>query len=328
MEIRPLEAFVAVVSTGSITGAARLLDRSQPAVTRLIQDLEAEIGFELFHRNGPRISPTERGVRFHAEIERLLNGFGHLRERIDAIGKEEPLPVEIAATPALAVGLVPAALARLANTRLPRRMHLRSAPPEEVVQLVLTRSADIGISSLPIDHPGLEVHSLFEAPCVVALPSGHPLADRPVITLKDFSGERMTTMANPYRLRGRVDQALREHGAVPSQRIDTNTSLNALQLVRAGLAVGIVEPVTAFGVPLDGVVIRPLDIDIPFLWGVVTALARPLTPTVKALTEALDAAAADFVPRLRRHGAGLNELVADTVYGSATRRGASRKTEE
>ena len=44
MEPRQLEAFAAVMSTGSVTGAARLLARSQPAITRLVQELEAEVG--------------------------------------------------------------------------------------------------------------------------------------------------------------------------------------------------------------------------------------------------------------------------------------------
>ena len=71
-DIRQLEAFAAVMSAGSVTGAARLLGRSQPAVTRLIQDLEADIGYALLHRSGPRISPTARGLLFHAEVERHL----------------------------------------------------------------------------------------------------------------------------------------------------------------------------------------------------------------------------------------------------------------
>src|SRR3954468_4753942 len=81
LDIRQLEAFAAVMSAGSITGAARLLDRSQPAVTRQVRELEADIGYELLHRSGPRIRPTQRGVQFHAQVERLLFGLRHIRAR-------------------------------------------------------------------------------------------------------------------------------------------------------------------------------------------------------------------------------------------------------
>src|SRR3954468_19993320 len=87
IDIRLLDAFAAVMSAGSITGAARLLGRSQPAVTRLIQDLETNLGFELLHRNGPRITTTDRGLLFHDEVERLLVGLKHIADRSKAIAR-------------------------------------------------------------------------------------------------------------------------------------------------------------------------------------------------------------------------------------------------
>src|SRR5271156_5411463 len=104
-DIRQIETFSAVMSTGSITGAARLTGRSQPAVTRLVQELEADVGFSLLHRSGPRITPTPNGVRFHREVERALLSFKQLRARTDAIAQGQPAPVTIAAIPALAAGL-------------------------------------------------------------------------------------------------------------------------------------------------------------------------------------------------------------------------------
>ncbi|WKL39967.1 LysR family transcriptional regulator (plasmid) [Sinorhizobium meliloti] len=121
MEIRELEAFLAVMSTGSITAAARLLDRSQSQVTRLIQDLEISVGFALFDRNGPKIAPSEKGIAFHAEAERFLSGIGHLRERARTIAEKEPQPIEIVAIPAFASGIIPLALAALPEKLLPRK---------------------------------------------------------------------------------------------------------------------------------------------------------------------------------------------------------------
>jgi hypothetical protein len=107
LDLRQLDAFAAVMSAGSITGAARLLGRSQPAVTRLIQDLEANLGFELLHRNGPRITPTDQGLLFHDEVERLLVGLKHIADRAQAIAKLRVPTIEIAAIPALAAGIIP-----------------------------------------------------------------------------------------------------------------------------------------------------------------------------------------------------------------------------
>src|SRR6478609_5852965 len=106
-DIRQLEAFAAVMSAGSITGAARLLGRSQPAVTRQIRELEAEIGYELLHRSGPRITPTRNGVQFHAEVERFLFGLRHVGARAMAIGRAKLPAFEFACISALAAGLIP-----------------------------------------------------------------------------------------------------------------------------------------------------------------------------------------------------------------------------
>ena len=71
-DLRQLEAFAAVISTGSVTGAAKVIGKSQPVVSRLIQELESDLGFDLFTRYGRRITPTENGVSFYREVERLF----------------------------------------------------------------------------------------------------------------------------------------------------------------------------------------------------------------------------------------------------------------
>src|SRR5579862_5031537 len=112
MELRQLEAFAAVITTGSVTAAGRLLGRSQPAITRLIQELEAEVGYPLFTRNGPRVTPTEQGILLYEEVEHVLAGLHQIEKRADEIARGESRPLRIAATSALAAGLVPVALAR------------------------------------------------------------------------------------------------------------------------------------------------------------------------------------------------------------------------
>src|SRR3546814_15345224 len=82
MEIRQLEAFAAVYSTGSVTAAGRLLDRSQPMVSRQIQDLEQELGFILFTRTRPQVTLTEQGREFYEEVHNVL------RSEERRVGKE------------------------------------------------------------------------------------------------------------------------------------------------------------------------------------------------------------------------------------------------
>lgn len=314
IDIRQLEAFAAVMSAGSVTGAARLLGRSQPAVTRLIQDLEADVGYALLHRSGPRISPTSRGVLFHAEVERHLVGLAHIRKRAEAIGLDEPPTLTIAGTPSLAAGVLSQALAAVAPELLPRHLHVQALAAENVVQAVLARSADLGIASLPLEHPGLDLHWIADAPCVVAVGTNDPLAGSDVVRLADLAERRIVTLANPYRLRHRINEAMAKAGVVPQRIIDINASMTALTLVRAGLGVAIVEPATVCGVALDGIVMRALDHTIPFLFGIISPAALPLTPTVAAVIEAARAVSLALPGCQLRDSIGAERL-ADTVYG-------------
>ena len=94
MELRQLEAFAAVMSTGSVTAAGRLLGRSQPAISRLLQELEAEIGYALFSRSGPRVTPTEQGFLLYEDVERALAGMRQIRERAGEIARPGPAPLD------------------------------------------------------------------------------------------------------------------------------------------------------------------------------------------------------------------------------------------
>jgi DNA-binding transcriptional LysR family regulator len=324
MEIRQLEAFAAVVTTGSITAAGRLLGRSQPAITRLIQELEGELGFALFARSGPRVSPTEQGFLLYDEVEQTLAGLQQIRNRAAALARGEGRPLRIAATPALAAGLLPSALALAFRDGLcaPDQVEIHSLSPEQVVHAVLTGAAEIGLNSLPLEHRGVTVHWIGQAACVAAVRADDPLAAHSTIALADCRERRMITMQNPYRLRRRVDEAFAHAGIRPAGVIDTNTSLNALTAVRAGLGVAVLEPVTARGVPLADIAVRPVDTDIPFYFGVITPQARPASAPVLGLVDALAQASAALLPDLiqrdpAEHGALLQSLYGDTDTAAA-----------
>lgn len=304
------------MSAGSVTGAARLLGRSQPAVSRLIQDLEADLGYALLHRSGPRITPTSRGLQFHAEVERHLASLTHIRERANAIGLDEPISLTIAATPSLAAGVLPRALAAVSPDLIPRHLHIQALAAENVVQAVLARSADFGIASLPLEHPGLDVHWIADAPCVVALAVDDPLAGNDVVRLADLAERRIITLANPFRLRHRIDEALARAGVVPQRIIDVNSSMTALTMVRVGLGVALVEPATVVGVPLEGIVMRTLDQTIPFLFGAISPAAHPLSPTVAAVIDAARAVAL-AMPGCRLRELGGDGALAEAIYGNS-----------
>lgn len=163
METRDLQAFLAVAASGSITKAAEALGRSQPSVTRTIQDLEAELGFELLHRVGRRVQLSEEGVAFEEEARRLLMSFTELAARAKVIAAGKGRILQIATTSAIGTGLIPKAMAELDHGGLPHETHVGQFLASAVAQEVRSGRADIGFSSMPLDIPGLDVLRLYSA---------------------------------------------------------------------------------------------------------------------------------------------------------------------
>lgn len=329
MEIRDLEAFLAVMSTGSITGAARLLDRSQSQVTRLIQDLETSLGFALFDRNGPKIAPTDRGIAFHDDAERFVSGIGHLRDRAKAIAGKEPEPLEIAATPSFAAGILPLALADMPEALMPQAVNLRSMAAEAAVQSVLARTADFCVTSLPAEQPGLEVQGFFQGRAVAAVAPNDPLAAKASIAAEDLAGRTLVTMANPFRLRRRVDEALAEAGVCPGRVISTNNAINAVQIAATGLGVAIIEPATAYGLTAAPVVMRRLAMDIPFLWAIFSATGRPLSAGAHDLIGRIVRISRERMPDFIVHDPRRIGRIAERTFGGpAAQTSLKRSTKE
>ncbi len=181
MELKQLEAFAATLTSGSVTAAGRLLGRSQPVISRLLQELEADLGYPLFTRSGPRVTPTEQGLLLYEDVERALTSMRQLRSRANDIALGKGRPLRLAATSALAAGLLPRALAAIDDAGAMSHIHLRSASPEQVVQAVVTDSVELGLTSLPVEHRGLTVHWIAQAPCAIALPESDPLAAHAVV---------------------------------------------------------------------------------------------------------------------------------------------------
>ena len=214
------------------------------------------------------------------------------------------MPGDSSAEPAFST-IAPAAL-RLVQSQLPEHVQLRSASAEQVVHAVLHRTVNLGLTSLPVAHRGLELHWVGQAPCVAVLRADHPLAASASLSLEDLRSQPLITMSNRYRLRQRIDMALAQDTPL-AVAIETNTSLNAMMAAHAGLGIALVEPMTALGMPIEGVAVRPLAVNIPFYFGVVTPFGKPIDAVTAALIDAVESASKAILPGFVKRAAGAHD---------------------
>lgn len=145
MRIKHIEVFNAIMLTGSVSGAARLLHVSQPAVTQVLQHAELQLGYALFERQANRLVPTREAKALHPEVTRLMSQLEVVRRMSKALAQGESESLRVLIVPSLAVSLLPDAL-RVFRERYPETaVTIRTMHSTEVAQAVALQEGDIGI---------------------------------------------------------------------------------------------------------------------------------------------------------------------------------------
>ncbi|MEA2816604.1 MAG: hypothetical protein QOI93_4305, partial [Rhodospirillaceae bacterium] len=112
LRFRHIEGFRAVMQTGTATGAASLLNVTQPAVSQLMTEMEGAVGFALFDRRGGRLVPTSHAALLFDEIERCFTGLDHVNAFCARLQNSDAHAIVVAAVPSMALTLLPVAIGR------------------------------------------------------------------------------------------------------------------------------------------------------------------------------------------------------------------------
>jgi DNA-binding transcriptional LysR family regulator len=261
---RQVEAFRAVMVTGSMTSAAELLGVSQPAVSRLIRDFELAVKFRLFERRGNQIEPTPEAVSLLSEVERAFVGLGRIADHAAAIRSQRAGSLRIAALPALAAGALPRFVGRFLRERANLQVALHGMPSHLVIEAIAAGQADIGYAVGPLERPGYLVEPI-RTPAVVVMPKKHRLVSLKAVRPRDLAGETIVGVAADTLFRSRLDATL---GDVPrSVPVETPLSHIACVLVCEGVGIAVVDPFSASEFLDRGLVARPLrpEVDVGML---------------------------------------------------------------
>jgi len=245
--IRQFEAFKAVMETKSISRAADALHLTQPAVSKLIQLLEAECGLRLFERQRQRVLPTAEAHLYLVETENLFLNLARLARLAQDLKAMVHTKLTIACYPALAIDLMPGVLNSF------RRHHpgststllIRSSP--RLGDMAIAQQFDVGIGLLPVRHPDVISVPCLRENMMVLMPPGHRLAGRDELRPVDLEGEEFVSMGHDDRMDFTVDEYF--HNAGVTRRIVSRVALAAAicGFVRDGAGISLVGPLTATG---------------------------------------------------------------------------------
>jgi len=239
-----LEVFNAIVSSGSITGAARLLHISQPGVSRSLSNLEREIGFSLFKRDKKRVLITPEGTSFYEEVRRSYLGLDRLAQAAQEIKELRRVHLRIASLPALSYGMVPGAIKTFLDRNPTMKITFEAHMSHHVVESVANQRVDLGIAQVASEYPGLKVHSSFRSDCVCVMPIGHPYCDKDVIGIADLQTQPFVALPQ-HSMAGSQFDILMVDGQPIVPRMETLGTSAACAMVAEGIGLAIVDPFSA-----------------------------------------------------------------------------------
>jgi len=291
LNFRQIEAFRAVMLSGSMTQAAKDLHTSQPNISRVIGQLERKIGLKLFERHAGKLVPTLEGQMFFRDVEHTFAGLLNLEEAANTIGKRGVGRLRIVSVPSMATFVVPEAIQDFSQRFPDTSVALHVADSLTVCQWLATGYADIGIASEIFNASSITVQTVQTNAGVCIVSPEHRLArlTRPV-TPQDLVGEPFVSLKSSDAMRKHIDEICQIDGK--EKRILTCESHFAaaiFHMVSRGMGVSIANPLMA-SYYRDKIVMQPFLPTITFFTYAVLPANGPANMLTKAFGLSLQAA--------------------------------------
>ncbi len=242
LRLRQLRDLLVVLDSGSMRAAAAKLGVTQPAVTKSIRSLEAELGVELIHRTSHGVTPTPAGAAFAARARVAQRELDRGREEVIARRGEAAASLSLGVASAAMVLVATQAIVRFRQVHPNGRMHVIEGPGPTLLPLVRDGSIDAALTQRvsPSEAPGLTYRPLLRARLVVVGRKGHPLAR--ARTLAELIDAEWLVFHAP-RANGALEAATKIEGLpYPSRWVHCVSLALMLSLLRSSDALALLVP--------------------------------------------------------------------------------------
>jgi DNA-binding transcriptional LysR family regulator len=241
ISFKQIIALHTIARTGSMVAAADALNISQPALSRMISQLEEHLGYRLFDRSQRRLRPTTEALHLMPSFERVLADMDRLKRDMIGAGQGDFGEVVIAGNFSLISALaVPVAIS-LRSILRNVNVSLLILAANEAANAVLTKRADIGLGYGPIAHSLLHTEQLGRSYFSCILPSGHVLAGRQAIEPADLVAYPIVSYSHGSTADFLLQRCFESCQVSFSPAFRASNTFLVLSLVSQGAGIGIVD---------------------------------------------------------------------------------------
>ncbi|ANN65436.1 LysR family transcriptional regulator [Bordetella bronchialis] len=239
---RMIEAFQAAMLHGGISAGADALGISQPAMSRLIADLQKSIGFPLFAKSGRTVKPTDEAHALMAKVQQSFLGLEQIVDFSAQLRKQKLGQLSICAIPSIGHSIMPRVVAQLRRKFPDVLISLQVSSYVDVARQVKTRQADIGLTGDTFSLGGLETVAEFSADCVcIGTPAWlDPRAEH--VDVQELG--RLPFIAPTGTFRPRLDAWLRANDVRVDAMAEASLFQSISDLCLEGLGVAVVDRLT------------------------------------------------------------------------------------
>lgn len=285
LSARQIELFQMAFRLRSTRKAADALHISQPAVSRAVAEIEAEIGVQLFDRSGRKFEPTLAAKSLHDAVQRHYHGLERVIEAARLIAEGITGHLRVVALPAVADALVARAAGRLMVRHAGLRVDVDVMGERECLAALKSGRADCAVISTDPGEASLSCHRVGEIAPVVAVPGNAAQSRQKAISTVDLVRQPMVMLPGDSPFRRSVEKLLADSALSFIVRAEARSQSALLEYVAQGVGWAIVDPKMSV-VGLD-IVLVPLQADLIWPIHAVAPMATVEAPVMRQFLKEL-----------------------------------------
>jgi DNA-binding transcriptional LysR family regulator len=240
--LRELEVLDALVRHRTAINAAKSLGISQSAVSRRLAQLEERLGFRLFLRAGGRLVPTVEALSINEQLAPVFATLDRIANRSADARQAHHGTLTIVAPPTIAHRFLPSRIAALRQHNPDLQINFEVIASDALVTGVAECRFDVGLTDSAPAHEGIHTEPLLSTQAICLLPATHHLAAKDLIRPEDLEGEDFIALSRRHSSRVAIDRMFERAGISRRIVIETATNVSAMEFVREGLGVALVNP--------------------------------------------------------------------------------------
>lgn len=242
---REIEAFRAVIQTGTTTAAAQLLHTTQPSVSRLLAQMQAAAGLKLFDMHKGRLRPTPEAMELYATVQQHFMGRERIERALSVLRQSGAGALRVGCTPALGLSVIPTVVHRFAQRFPSTHLSLQTLGTTPLREGLLYGQLDLVVSTMAIASVELDASVLHRSHAVCVMHPQHRLAAQDAIHVRDLQGQKLLTLNANDDIFLQLQRTMQEHGIEAGSTIETTYSATICSLAAQGLGIGVVNPYMA-----------------------------------------------------------------------------------